>query len=108
LLKQHLSPTAYHLPTKENKLAFSVSIVSKQAKVCRFHFLFAENKRKLPFSVRSGNMEMKIWRHQTENGSPGIFSLIRLPFVVVGGETNGCHPFAEVLNVLNVWPIYAS
>jgi hypothetical protein len=41
LLKQQMSITVYHLPTKETKLLHI------------FHFLFAENKRKLPFSVSS-------------------------------------------------------
>jgi hypothetical protein len=49
---------------------FSVSVCSKQTEVCGFHFLFAENKRKLPFSVSSVfllhisvNMEMETWKH---------------------------------------------
>jgi hypothetical protein len=41
--------TICRLPTKENKLPFSV--FSKQMYVCRFRFPFAANKRKLPFSV---------------------------------------------------------
>ncbi len=77
LLKQQLSITVYPLPTKENKLSFSVSVcskqtevfhfhfpLSKQTEVCHFHFLlskqtefchfrfpFAANKWKLPFSL---------------------------------------------------------
>ncbi len=43
----------YRLPTKENKLPFSVPVCSKQTEVCRFNFLFAANKRKSPFSVSS-------------------------------------------------------
>jgi hypothetical protein len=43
----------YFWPTKKNKRPFSVSACSKQTEVCRFHFSFAENKRKLPFSVSS-------------------------------------------------------
>jgi hypothetical protein len=35
------------------KLPFPVSVCSKQTEVCRFHFPFAANKRKLPFSVGS-------------------------------------------------------
>jgi hypothetical protein len=37
----------------KNKLPFSVSVCSKQMKVCHFRFLFAANKRKLPISVIS-------------------------------------------------------
>ncbi len=51
LLKQQLSITVYRLPTKGNKLPFSV--YSKQTEVCRFRFSFAANKRQLPFSVCS-------------------------------------------------------
>jgi hypothetical protein len=42
---------ADHLPTKENKCPFSISVCSKQTGVCHFHFPFAENKRKLALSV---------------------------------------------------------
>jgi hypothetical protein len=50
----------YHLllGTKENKLLFSVSVCSKQTEFRRLRFLFAENKRQLPFSVSSVP-----WRH---------------------------------------------
>jgi hypothetical protein len=61
--------TVHRLPTKENKLPFSVCV--KQTKVCRFHFAFAANKRKLPFSISSvfplvefrkhGDMDVEIW-----------------------------------------------
>jgi hypothetical protein len=37
------------LPTKENKLPFSLSFCSKQTEVCRFRFVFEANKRKSPF-----------------------------------------------------------
>jgi hypothetical protein len=57
----------YRLPTKENKLPFSISVCRKQMEVCRFRFSFAANKQKLLFSVssvlclrNSGNMET--WR----------------------------------------------
>jgi hypothetical protein len=36
LLKQQSSITGYHLPTKENKLPFSVSVFCKQTEVFRF------------------------------------------------------------------------
>jgi hypothetical protein len=56
---------------------FSVSVCSKQMEV---FFLFAENKRKLPFSVssvfplrNSVNMETWKWRHQAGNANPGDF-----------------------------------
>jgi hypothetical protein len=89
LLKHQLSITVYRLPTKKNKLPLSDNVFSKQKKVCRFHFPFAANKWKLPFSVssvfrlrNSRNMEMKTfrkqtWRHQTMSRR---FFLICLPF----------------------------
>jgi hypothetical protein len=43
--------TVYRLPTKENKLPFSVSVCSKQTEVGRFRLPFAANKWKSPFSV---------------------------------------------------------
>ncbi len=49
LLQQPSSITVYDLPTKENKLPFSVSVCNKQSQVCYSHFLFAANKRKLLF-----------------------------------------------------------
>jgi hypothetical protein len=51
LLTKHLSITVYHLPTKENKLPFTMSVCSEQTKVCLICFLFAANKRKLPLKV---------------------------------------------------------
>ncbi len=51
LLTQQMSITVDHLPTKENKLPFSVSVCSKKTKVCHFRFTFAANKQKLSFSV---------------------------------------------------------
>jgi hypothetical protein len=51
LLKQQSSITVYRLPTKENKLPFSVSVCSKQTEVGRFRLPFAANKWKSPFSV---------------------------------------------------------
>jgi hypothetical protein len=41
LLKQLLSITVNRLPTKKNKLPFSVSVYDKQTEVCRFYFPFA-------------------------------------------------------------------
>jgi hypothetical protein len=43
----------YCLLAKESKLPFSVSVWSKQTKVCHFRLLFAVNKRKLLFSISS-------------------------------------------------------
>jgi hypothetical protein len=64
LLKQQSSITIYCLPTKKNKLPFSVSVGSKQTEVCHFPLLIAANKRQ-PFSVTSvfvwGILET--WRH---------------------------------------------
>ncbi len=51
LLKQQSSITAYHLPTKENKLPFFIFICSKQTEVCHFHFPFAANRQKLRFPL---------------------------------------------------------
>ncbi len=39
LLTQQTSFTVYLLPTKENKLAFSVSVCCKQTEVCRFPYM---------------------------------------------------------------------
>jgi hypothetical protein len=109
LLKQQSSITVYRLPSKENKLPFSVSIFSKQTEVCRFCFPFATNKQKLLFSVssfswrhgyietlRHGDMEtlwhgdmvtwwhggIETWRHQRENRKqkPRWFAWIHLLF----------------------------
>ncbi len=44
LLKQQSSFAVYRLPTKENKLPFSVYVDSKQMKVCCFCFPFVVNK----------------------------------------------------------------
>jgi hypothetical protein len=49
LLKQQSLITVYCLPTKENKLPFSVC--SNQTEVCHFRFLFAVIKWKLPFPL---------------------------------------------------------
>jgi hypothetical protein len=79
--EQQTSITVYRLPTKENKLLFSVSVCSKQTEVCHFRFPFSANKRKLPLSVNMiirlrnpGNLEawrhedadMETWRHRHE------------------------------------------
>ncbi len=40
LLTQQTSFTVYLLPTKENKLAFSVSVCCKQTEVCRFPYMY--------------------------------------------------------------------
>jgi hypothetical protein len=58
-----IDDTVYRLPTKENKLPFSVSICNKQTKVCRFRFSFAANKQKLPFSVCT-RVSDETWRHE--------------------------------------------
>jgi hypothetical protein len=41
------------LPTKENKLPFSVSVCSERLEVYRFRLPLAANKQKLPFSFHS-------------------------------------------------------
>jgi hypothetical protein len=67
--------TVYHLPTKANKHPLSTSVCRKQMKVCRFHFIFAENKQKLPFydsfipvcgileTWGHGHRDMETWKH---------------------------------------------
>ncbi len=61
LLKQQSSITVYRLPTKENKLSFSISVSSKQTEVAvsftYFRLLFAEFRQ-------HGDMEkIETWRH---------------------------------------------
>ncbi len=61
-------------------------VSSIQMEVCHFRFLFAADKRKLPFSICSRTMyilysihihvHIHILLFQTENGSPEVFSLI--------------------------------
>ncbi len=53
LLKQQTSIKVYLLPTKKNKLPFSVSVGSEQTEVGCFCCLFAANKRKLLFYISS-------------------------------------------------------
>jgi hypothetical protein len=67
LLKQQLLITVLRLLTKEKKFPFSVS--SKQTEVCHDHFLFAVNKRKLPFAVHSVFclQNSGTWRHGNRN-----------------------------------------
>jgi hypothetical protein len=43
----------YRLSFADQEKQTFVSICSKQIEVCRFRFPFAENRRKLPFSVSS-------------------------------------------------------
>ncbi len=58
------SITSILLPTKENKLSFSVSLCSKQTEICCFHFPFTANKWKLPFSVSSVfRIYIQMYRH---------------------------------------------
>ncbi len=51
MLKQLLSIASFLL-TKENKLLFSFRLPVEQMEICHFRFQFAENKQKLPFSMR--------------------------------------------------------
>ncbi len=80
LLKQQSSITIHPLPTKENKLLFSISVCSKQTEVCRFPFQVAANEWKLPFiasSVFLGVCECVCvyccFRQKMENGNPVDF-----------------------------------
>jgi hypothetical protein len=50
------------LPSKENERPLFVSVRSIQTEIYRFHFPFAENKRKLPFHVSF------VWRHGPGHG----------------------------------------
>ncbi len=121
--------TVYCLPTKENKLPFTVPVYSKEKEVCRFHFPFATNKRKLPFSVSSIFrvcvcvwVGMCVWyiccRFKQNNGKlkPRRCSIICLLFAhrtnriltcvcpFVDKETNGSYLFADGLNRLaHLW-----
>jgi hypothetical protein len=52
-VKQQSSITVYRLPIEENKLSVPFRLQQTQTAFCRFHFLFAGNKKKLPFSVSS-------------------------------------------------------
>jgi hypothetical protein len=65
LLRQQTSITVYRLPTKKNKLPFSVSVGSKQTEVFRFRFRLpiAADKPKLTFSITSD------FRIYTQNGT---------------------------------------
>ncbi len=82
-----------------NKLPFSLSVFRKQTEVCRFRFPFAENKKKLPFSIRSvlrsGNRDIYMRHVDMETSSrkrnPGQFSLIHLLFALCA---NGSLSFA--------------
>ncbi len=103
LLKQQLSIIIYSLSTKENKLLFSVSVCSKQTELCLFSFVFAANKRKLPFSISSvyyiylcGCFNIYILPFQMKNGKqkPRQFFLIRLPFPY---RSNGSLLFVHLL-----------
>ncbi len=113
LLKQQLSITVYPLPTKENKLSFSVSVcskqtevfhfhfpLSKQTEVCHFHFLlskqtefchfrfpFAANKWKLPFSL---SLSLYIYVYVFWNSN--MYQYI-LPFQTENGSPDNFFPF---------------
>ncbi len=88
-LKQQLSIIIYSLSTKENKLLFSVSVCSKQTEVCLFSFVFAANKRKLPFSISyvfyiylccCFNIHMLPFQMENGKWKPRRFFLICLSF----------------------------
>jgi hypothetical protein len=75
-LKQQSSITIYHLPIKENKLPFSISVCSKQTEVCCFHFPFASNQFCFQFcgileTWRHGDENMETWRHRHETWRHG-------------------------------------
>jgi hypothetical protein len=65
----------FRLPTKENKLLFSVFVYSKQTEVCHFLFPFAANIQKLPFSATSifCTFTYIYATISNGNGSPGYF-----------------------------------
>jgi hypothetical protein len=64
LLKKQLSIIVYCLPTKENKLPFSVSVCSKQTKI----FCFQKTKGSFHFQLVlfsvCGNIEICTWIHE--------------------------------------------
>jgi hypothetical protein len=106
-------------PQKTNFcLPFPVSFCTEQTEVCRFSFLFAPKKRKLPFSlvpfcVCVWVMFVYVYNYiyiymlpfQTENGSPGDFPysvyhllIVQRKFVVYRFfEANGSYPFSNGL-----------
>jgi hypothetical protein len=97
LLKKQSSIAVYRLPTKKNKLLFSVSVCSKQIEVYCFRFPFAANKRKLPFSLsfvfRIGiymlPFKLTVYIYAAvSNGKrkPNRFSLVRLSLLIVQTE----------------------
>jgi hypothetical protein len=99
------------VPTKENKLPFSVSVCNKQTEVSSFCFLFAAKKQKLPFSV-SSVLRICIYTYtDNENRSLGNFPhsvyhllILQRKFVVgpfVDEETKENYPFVNGLNGLN-------
>ncbi len=108
LLKQQSSITVYCLPTGKTNFHFPFQFAANN-----FDFLFAAKKWKLLFSVNftlylrnSRDMETSNRKQKMEDGSPGDFSLIHLPFVLcsngclsfVDEETNGSYPFSNRLN----------
>ncbi len=122
LLKQQTSITVYRLPTKENKLPFSVFVSSA---FCIYRILYILKRQ------HTYNKQIYIYRElmyihmyiylyfylyicchfQRENGSQGNFPQSILPFAhrayrsfvvcpSVYEETNGSYPFANDLNRL--------
>ncbi len=64
-LKQQLLITVYRLPTKENKLPFSVSICSKKRKFAVSVSVCSKKTEVAVFHLRnSGNIETWAWRHR--------------------------------------------
>jgi hypothetical protein len=98
-------------------LLFSISVCSKQTKVCRFCLPFAANKQRYPFSVISVFVNINtvnMLSFHTKNGkqTPKLFSLICLSFAhrengsllfvrLLTKITNISSPFANGLNGLN-------
>jgi hypothetical protein len=59
----------YRLPTKKNKLPFSISVCSKQTEVCRFRFLYIYTHICKYISTENG----KKWQLSVCNGLNGLF-----------------------------------
>ncbi len=101
------------LPTRKNKCPFSISVCSKQTKVChvkkhtavaffqKFHFPFAEFWKRGDIEISSVTRKMEaqaIFCNLFTNYSSCKWKFV-CPFV--DEVTHGTYPFANRLNILN-------
>jgi hypothetical protein len=87
LLKQKSSITVYSLPTKENKLPFSVS--SKQTEVC--HFRFQQTNGCLPFLFPSTNGSPFLFFICSKLTEVALYCEFRFPFAKFWKHGDGRH-----------------